>query len=296
MSRAERRAARRPRQHELVECLCDLVAAELEDVLLVLEEPVLREESAELAHLVPEPREEPVVAEELVLLDVGEHGAREREQLLEGLARLVVEQPPVLLGEPVSLARELLGRTLDLLAVPEGPHVADDRRVRDARIVVPAAVEVVETVPGRHVEPGVLDALELLEPRAPRVAPGQLGVDLGRSAPLDEGAVDARVDRQLRHPAQLRARLEEQHVDARDHLRDVLVGDVRELALAELGERHVCAVAEEQELEVVLPHQVAAAKRPVVRGEHLVERRVPVVLEGHLVAPRTPGGRARGAP
>ena len=53
-------------------------------------------------------------------------------------------------------------------------------------------------------------------------------------APLDESAVDAGVDRELRQPPELRARLEEQHVDAGDHLRDVLVGDVRELALAEL--------------------------------------------------------------
>ena len=218
------------------------------------------------------------------------------EQLLERLARLLVEQRAVLLREPVALARELLGRALDLLPVPERPHVADDRRVRDARVVVPAAVEVVEAVPGRHVEPGVLDPLERLEPGAARLALRELGVDLRRRAPLDERPVDARVDRQLRELAQLGARLEEQHVDPGDHLRDVLVGDVRQLALAELGERHVRAVAEQQELEVVLPHQVEAAERPVVGGEHLVERRVPVVLERHLVAPRTPAARGRGGP
>ena len=48
-------------------------------------------------------------------------------------------------------------------------------------------------------------------------------------------------------------------------------------------ERHVGAVAEQQELEVVLPHQVAAAERAAVGVEHLVERGVPVVLEHHLV-------------
>ena len=45
----------------------------------------------------------------------------------------------------------------------------------------------------------------------------------------------------------------------------------------------VRAVAEQQELEVVLPHQVAAAQRAVVRVEDLVERGVPVVLEHELV-------------
>ena len=155
------------------------------------------------------------------------------EQLVERRARLLVEQRAVLLCEPVALARELLGRALDLLPVPERPHVADDRRVGDARVVVPAAVEVVEAVAGRHVEPGILDALERLEPRPPRLALGQLGVDLGRCPPFGEDPVHARVDRELRQLAQLGARLEEKHVDAGDHLRDVLVGDVRQLALAE---------------------------------------------------------------
>ena len=122
----------------------------------------------------------------------------------------------------------------------------------------------------------------------------QLRVDLGRRPPFGEDPVDARVDRELRQLAQLGARLEEEHVDPGDHLRDVLVGDVRQLALAELRERHVRAVAEEQELEVVLPHEVEAAERPVVRGEHLVERRVAIVLEGDLVTPRTRAARGRG--
>ena len=102
-----------------------------------------------------------------------------------------------------------------------------------------------------------------------------------RRAALDERAVDAGVDRQLRQAAELGVRPEQQHVDAGDHLRDVLLGDVRQLRLAELAERHVRAVAEQQELEVVLPHQVAAADA-AVGVEHLVEGGVAVVAE-HLV-------------
>ena len=119
--------------------------------------------------------------------------------------------------------------------------------------------------------------------RRPASLSRELGVDLRRRASLDERAVDAGVDRELRQPAQLGARLEEQHVDARDHLRDVLVGDVGQRALAEVGERDVRAVAEQQQLEVVLPHQVAAAQRAVVGVEDLVERGVPLVLEHDLV-------------
>ena len=96
--RAERRAAGRPGEEQLVERRRDLVAPELEDVLGVLEEAVLREQRAELAHLVPPARQEPVVAVELVLLDVREDHPREPEQLVERRARLLVEQRAVLLA------------------------------------------------------------------------------------------------------------------------------------------------------------------------------------------------------
>ena len=78
------------------------------------EEAVRDEQVAELADLVPPAREEPVVADELVLLDVREDGAREREQLVEPLARVVVEQRGVLGREPVALARRCgpIGRSM----------------------------------------------------------------------------------------------------------------------------------------------------------------------------------------
>ena len=57
------------------------------------------------------------------------------------------------------------------------------------------------------------------------------------------------------------------HVQPRDHLGDVLVGDVRQVRLAELGEGDVRAVAEQQELEVVLPHEVGEPQDPAVGVE-----------------------------
>ena len=265
------RAAAPPVAHvssELVERRVHLEPRELEDVVAVLEEAVRDEQGAELADLVPPAREEPVVAEELVLLDVREDRAREREQLVEPLPRLVVEQRAVLLGEPVALAAMCsVGRSMSSPAFSAATWpISDAYGMR--RVVEPAAVGVVEAVARRHVEPGVLDLLELGEPRAARVALGELGVDLRRRAALDERAVDAGVDREPRQAAQLGVGPEEQHVDAGDHLRDVLVGDVRQVRLAELGERHVRAVAEQQELEVVLPHQVGEPQRVPVRVEH----------------------------
>ena len=116
----------------------------------------------------------------------------------------------------------------------------------------------------------------------PRVS-RELGVDLRRRAALGERRVHAGVDREPREAAQLRVRPEEEDVDAGHHLRDVLVGDVGEGGLAELRERHVRAVAEQQELGVVLPHQVAAAQHAAVGVEHLVVRRLAVVVEDDRV-------------
>ena len=56
------------------------------------------------------------------------------------------------------------------------------------------------------------------------------------------------------------------------------------------------AVAEQEELAVVLPRELAAAQQPPVRVEHLDVRRVAVVLEHDLVGlvlVRAPGREAR---
>ena len=65
-----------------------LVMAEQEDVLLVRQEPVARQECPELAHLVPEDRHVAMVDVEVVVLDIGEDRAGEREALVECAAHL----------------------------------------------------------------------------------------------------------------------------------------------------------------------------------------------------------------
>ena len=68
----------------------------------------------------------------------------------------------------------------------------------------------------------------------PGLALVQLGIDLGGRAALLEGLVDVGVDREASQAAELGVGPEQEHVDARDHLGDVLVGDVGQVALAEL--------------------------------------------------------------
>ena len=77
--------------------------------------------------------------------------------------------------------------------------------------------------------------------------------------------------------------LEEEHVDPRDHLCDVLVRDVGQRVLAEVDERRIGPVPEEEELAVVLPHQLAVAVELPVRLQHLDVARVAVVLEHDLL-------------
>ena len=130
---------------------------------------------------------------------------------------------------------------------------------------------------------GSLIASSSSSQRAPGVAspPARPSISAG-VRPSTNAPSTPVLDRQPREPAQLGVGPEQQHVDAGDHLRDVLVGDVGQALLAELGERQVRAVAEQQELEVVLPHQrrrsaACAGRRRARRG-----------TLGVLVAERSP--------
>ena len=140
-----------------------------------------------------------------------------------------------------------------------------------------------QPVAGGHVEPGVLDLVQLGQPAPAGLALRQLGVNLLVAATLHERAIDLGLDRQPGHAPQLGIGLEQEHVNSGDHLGDVLVRDVGQAVLAELGERGVGAVPEQQELEVVLPHQVKEPQTTTVGVENLVERRVGVVAKGDLV-------------
>ena len=112
---------------------------------------------------------------------------------------------------------------------------------------------------------------------------GELVVDLLRRAALDERRVHPGVEREPREALELGIRLEQEHVDAGDHLRDVLIRDVGQGALAEADERRVRAVAEQQELRVVLPHQLDVAMEASVCLEDLDVAGVAPVLVDHGV-------------
>ena len=160
---------------------------ELEDVLAVLQEPVRGEQVAEVADLVPPAGQEPVVAEELVLLDVGEDRPRERAARRSPCAsrrraarrtRSRAARAPWRCGP----------RAIDVLPGAERADVPISG-VRDRGVVEPAAVVVVEAVARGHVEPRVLDLLQLREPCPTGVALAQVRVDL-----LGRPALDERVD------------------------------------------------------------------------------------------------------
>ena len=194
-----------------------------------------------------------------MLLDIGEDHPREPEQLVEALARLLVEQRAVLVGEPIALADDLLGRPLDLLAVRYRTHVPDERRVRDARVVEPASVVVVEPVPGGHVEPRSETFSSSSSHAFPASGSGRAVVDLQRRATLDERRA---------HPCRRRAARAwsssasgtKSKTSIPATICDVLVGDVREDLLAEIGRTSRTSRTRAAELAVVLPGELAAAR------------------------------------
>ena len=135
-----------------------------------------REQGAELAHLVPEDRQVPVVDVEIVVLDVREHDPGEMQARVEGGALRLGQQLAVLGGDSLALRQDRRLRTCDVLAGGEPPDVRPDRHDRERRVVDPRAVVVVEDAdPAGEVEPRILRLVEVGEPARPAVALGEAG-------------------------------------------------------------------------------------------------------------------------
>ena len=141
----------------------------------------------------------------------------------------------------------------------------------------------VKAVARAHVEPRLLDRLEFCEPRLPVLALGERADHGFVVSPAREVRVQATNAGQASEAAQLGVGAKQQDVDPRHHLRDVLLGHLRQRGLDEIGKCQIGAVAEQQELHVVLPHALVHAQRSAPSVEHTVKRRV-AVFERHLVA------------
>ncbi len=89
VDRAPRRGVVRPRGHQVDDGGLDLVVGEVEHVLGAREEAVVGQQLAELPDLVEEQVGVPVLAIELVALDVGEDPVRQMDHLVVGGSLLV---------------------------------------------------------------------------------------------------------------------------------------------------------------------------------------------------------------
>src|SRR4029453_11519742 len=107
--------------------------AQVEHVLLIGQETVAPEQSAELAHLVPEEREVAVLDVEVMVLDERKDRAGERQALVERLTLAVGQERPVLLRDPLSLRQHLLERARDVLGRLEPLDVGTNRSDRPRR-------------------------------------------------------------------------------------------------------------------------------------------------------------------
>ena len=131
---------------------------------------------------------------------------------------------------------------------------------------------VVEAVPAGEVEPRVLRRVEVGQPAGSGVACRE-----GGSERLLVGCSrycfgHAELDRESGESPELVVRPPEQDVDPRDHLGDRLVGDLGPGTAAELVEIEVRPIAENEELDVVLPDQVEGLEQAVVRDKEGVAR------------------------
>ena len=253
--------------------------AEVEDVLPVGQVVVPGEQRPELASLVPEDGEVAVVDVEVVILDVRVDRSSEREALVECVALLGREQRAMLRGDALPLREQGLGGACDVLARAEPRDVGADRPDREAGVVDPGSMVVVEDPRSAgEVEPGVLRLLEVGEPLLAAIAVredcGELFLALGGGDLLG----DAQLDREAREPPELVVGAEDEDVDRRHHPGDGLVRDIWKRLSATLVEDEVGPIAEVQELEVVLEDAVDPFEQAVVRVQERVTRTEPTAL------------------
>src|SRR5437588_11603980 len=106
--RSPRRRAVRPGRHEIDDRGFELVVRELEHIVFAREKPVRRQQGAELADLVEEEVGVPVLAVELMPLDVRKYAMRETDHLIVGLPLLLgAEQLTIVLDQLPTLRLEL---------------------------------------------------------------------------------------------------------------------------------------------------------------------------------------------
>ena len=98
---------------EVDDGLNDLGATQHEDVVFRLPEAPLRKQGAKLAHLVPELGHEPVLDVEVVVLDVGEHRARQAQSAVELGKYIALEKVTVDVRDLVTLCLALVELALE---------------------------------------------------------------------------------------------------------------------------------------------------------------------------------------
>src|SRR5262245_10837793 len=266
-------AARAPVEPELLERRAHLVVTQVEDVLSLGQEPVPGEQRAELANLVPEDRQVAVVDVEVVVLDVRKDEPGECKALVEGAATVLVDQRAILFRNPLTLCERGVARTRNVLAGLEAGDVGADRLDREPGVVDPGAVVVMKHAgSAREVEPRVLRLLELREPPLAGTVGGKEGHQLVFAARPPDPTAHAELDREPGEPSKLVVRAQDERVDARHHRRDRLILDLGEGLATALVEDEVSAVAEAEELEVILQDTVDPFEQRVVGTQELVAR------------------------
>ena len=200
---------------------------------------------------------------EIVVLDIGKHGARQAELAFERGAGVRVEQFGIFLRDAVALGGDLRSGAVDLLASLDTDDVIPDVAERDIEVLDPVFVGRIEAVSGREIEPGILRLLPRLEPlMAVRPLRDRRQRRVSRAGP--KRGCDVELHRELGQLLQFIVGPEQIDIDALHHLGNRLVGNVGELSLEEAEEIQIGGIAEVQKLEMILPGLVEKLDRPVV--------------------------------
>ena len=114
--RSDRRHADRPGVAVIEQGVPHFLPRQEEQVVGRVPEAGVAQQRGQLAHLAPEHAHRPMLDVEIMVLDVGEDGAREAELAVEGRLRLGRQQCAIFGGDAVAFGSDFGGRAIDILA------------------------------------------------------------------------------------------------------------------------------------------------------------------------------------
>src|SRR5271165_3020753 len=224
----------------------------------------------------------PVFDIDVVLLDIGEHRARQAERFVESFRFVGVEQRAVFAGDFVLIGPKLLDRAVDWLARQQAPNVSRDSLKRNGEVFVPRYLIMQEAIFGEIVEPRLTGLFEVRDPALASLGLTQAREDRLRAALAAKRLANVGLDRKFRQPSQFLVWPEHDAFDPGDHASNGLILDFGEGFFAKLEEHHIGAVAKPQHLEMILPDEEKFVDQAMIILNQIPRMRATLALGNDL--------------